>query len=276
MGARRLRQRVWFERWVKEGYCIRQLSDQSGCSGSTLRRIIAYWLERSPRVEIDFSRFRYLVIDGSYLKGRHTAVVGIADPTQNRIVTGWYGVKEGSNQMVRLCHGLAEQGLAPVSVTIDGLPQVHDMVRMLWPQALVQRCLVHIQRQGLAWCRHHPRRTDARHLRLLFLRVCSIRTTVDRDAFLKAWLEWEDSFGMRIDAQKERGRVFSDLKRARSMLSKALPYMFTYLSDPMIPTSTNWLESYFSRLKSRYRQHRGLSPHQRASYFRWYFYLCQK
>ena len=60
------------------------------------------------------------------------------------------------------------------------------------------------------------------------------------------------------------------------MLNKALPYMFSFLSDPLIPTSTNWLESYFSRLKSRYRQHRGLSPQQRQNYFRWYFQLCPK
>lgn len=276
MSARRGRQRIWFERWIREGYSVRQLSQQSGYSVSTLHRIIAYWLEQSPEIERDFCQYQYLVMDGSYLIGRHTAVVCIADPTRNRLVVGWYGVKEGGAELVRLCHGLTQQGLAPISVTIDGLPPMHDLIRRLWPWALVQRCLVHVQRQGLAWCRHNPRRSDARHLRTLFLRTCAIRSDTERDSFVEAWQEWETRYGRVMAAQKERGRIFSDLKRARSMLSKALPYMFRYLANPLIPSSTNWLESYFSRLESRYRQHRGLAPKHRANYFKWYFYLCPK
>jgi hypothetical protein len=66
------------------------------------------------------------------------------------------------------------------------------------------------------------------------------------------------------------------LKRARSMLLAALPDMFPYLDDIHIPTSTNALEGYFARLKHRYRQHRGLAPHHRDAYFRWYIYLCPR
>jgi transposase-like protein len=273
---RRVRQRVWFERWLKEGYSVRQLSEQSSYPPQTLRRIISYWLERPPRLPEDLSAFKYLLIDGSYLKGRQTAVVGIADPTCGSIVTGCYGLKEGERRMYEFCQTLSQRGLWPHSVTIDGLPQVHAMVNTIWPQAVVQRCLVHIQRQGLAWCRRSPRRADARHLRRLFLQVNAIATTDQRDAFLNAWQRWEKRFGCRIAQQKETGWIFSDLKRARSMLAKALPYMFAYLDNPAIPNSTNWLESYFSRLKDRYRKHRGLSLNHRYSYFAWYFHLCKK
>jgi hypothetical protein len=72
--------------------------------------------------------------------------------------------------------------------------------------------------------------------------------------------------------QPERGRVFSDIKRARSMLIKALPDMFHYLNNPDISFTTNGLESYFSRLKSHYRQHRGLRKKKLDNYFKWYLY----
>ena len=71
----------------------------------------------------------------------------------------------------------------------------------------------------------------------------------------------------------ERGWVISDLKRARSMLIKALPHMFHYLDDPAIPTTTNGLEGYFARLKNHYRHHRGLAITLRPNYFAWYFHL---
>ena len=71
----------------------------------------------------------------------------------------------------------------------------------------------------------------------------------------------------------DRGWVFSDLLRARSMLLKALPDLFHFITNKHIPSSTNTLESYFSRLKEHYRHHRGLAIHHRDAYFKWYFYL---
>lgn len=91
--------------------------------------------------------------------------------------------------------------------------------------------------------------------------------------FLSEFHSWEKRFGSKVNSRPEKGKVFSDIKRARSMLIKALPNMFAYLDDPLIPPTTNGLEGYFSRLKANYRQHRGLSPKRRTNYFQWYFYL---
>ena len=104
----------------------------------------------------------------------------------------------------------------------------------------------------------------------------SIHTISDRDRFLCQVRAWERRYGRHIADSPETGWVFSDLKRARSMLLAALPDMFRYLHDPIIATSTNALEGYFARLKQRYRQHRGLAPHHRNAYFRWYLILCPR
>lgn len=276
MGTRRDRQRIWFERWIMEGYSIRQLVAHSSYSRSTIRRIISYWLNRVPQEEVDLRRFKYLVIDGTYLVKRRTVLVGIADPVAKRLVAGCYGLKEGEARMREYCCQLQRAGLTPVSVTIDGLKQVQTMLESVWPKALIQRCLVHIQRQGLAWCRRDPRTAAVKHLRRLFCHITRISSPAQRDHFLDAWQAWEERFGQPIATRRSRGKVFSDVKRARSLLHYALPHLFHYLEDPLIPNSTNWIEGYFSRLKARYRQHRGLSPKQRANYFAWYFHLCKK
>ena len=87
-------------------------------------------------------------------------------------------------------------------------------------------------------------------MREIFLQVTGITTKARRDAFLNLFATWEDRYGNEIAARKEVGWVFSDVRRARSMLIKALPDMFYYFDDPQIPTTTNGLEGYFSRLKS--------------------------
>jgi transposase-like protein len=276
MPIKRERQKIWFDRWICEGYSMRQLVKQSGYSRSTIQRIISYWLSHSPNSVRELRAFKYLAVDGSYLLARKTAVVGIADPVARCLVEGRYGIKEGERRMYDWCLKLREEGLMPKSITIDGLRQVQTLLEAVWPGVTIQRCLVHIQRQGLAWCRRDPHKAAVKRLRRLFEIVTHINSIDKRDQFIRQWLEWEEHFGKPIDSRPGRGKVFSDVKRARSLLHYALPNMFHYLDDLQIPNNTNWLEGYFSRLKSRYRQHRGLSGKNRNNYFSWYFYLCKK
>jgi len=199
------------------------------------------------------------------------------DNDKGEVFAGEYGIAENSiPQLRRFFIPLRRKELNPKSATVDGNPHVIKLFKTLWPDIVIQRCLVHIQRQGLMWCRRFPKRTDAKHLRKLFVRVTYIRNFNDRDRFLKDVRAWEERYGCCIDLVPERGKVFGDIKRARSMLLKALPDMFHYLNDHLIPATTNGLEGYFSRLKSKYRQHRGLSPRCRKNYFKWYFYLQKR
>lgn len=199
------------------------------------------------------------------------------DAKTNTIIKGEYGVSENSiSQLTAFFGPLKDRKLSPLSCTTDGNPQAMQVLKSLWPNITIQRCLVHIQRQGLKWCRTYPKRPDAKKLREIFRQVTNIRTKEDRDCFTSYIEKWEEQYGRHIAAQPERGRVFSDIKRARSMLLKALPDMFHYLDDPRIAPTTNGLEGYFSRLKGHYRHHRGLKPEKRKNYFNWYFYLRKR
>jgi transposase-like protein len=270
-----LRERIWFERWIKEGYTLRQLAAHSGHSVSTIRRIIEHWLQRPPPGLAELSTYRYLLFDGTFINERK-GVFAVMDTERFSVIHGAAEMAEGPAHLYPFCSALAQRGLVPKSATIDGNPHLTRILRLLWPEISIQRCLVHIQRQGLSWCRQHPKRTDAKQLRALFLQVMSVHTITDRDRFLSQLHVWERRYGRHIARSPEKGWVFSDLKRARSMLIAALPSMFRYLDDPSIAKSTNALEGYFARLKQKYRQHRGLAQHHREAYFRWYLHLCPR
>jgi transposase-like protein len=254
---------------------MRQLSIHSGYSISTIRRIIEYGLLHPPCATRDLSTYRYLIFDGTILKHRR-GVFAVMDAETCSVLYGEPDISEGPPDLSRFCVSLAQRKLSPKSATVDGNKQLIKILRQLWPKIIIQRCLVHIQRQGLMWCRINPKRTDAKHLRELFLQVMSIHTKTDRDRFLSQVKEWEQKYGQRIAASPETGWVFSDLKHARSMLLSALPDMFHYLDDPNIPKSTNALEGYFSRMKQKYLQHRGLVKPHRDSYFTWYLHLSPR
>lgn len=254
---------------------MRQLSAQNGYSASTIRHMIEHWLLHPPYNTRDLSAHRYLIFDGTSFEQRR-GIFAVMDAESFSVLYGAYNVSERSSDLHRFCTSLAQCELSPKSATVDGNQHLIKILRMLWPEIIIQRCLVHIQRQGLMWCRRNPKRTDAKHLRKLFLQVISIQTEADRDFFLAQVNEWEQQYGHRIASSPETGWIFSDLKRARSMLITALPDMFHYLYDPDIPKSTNGLEGYFARLKQKYWQHRGLAKRHRHSYFTGYLHLCPR
>jgi hypothetical protein len=105
------------------------------------------------------------------------------------------------------------------------------------------------------------------------VQVLYIKTKEQSDNFKKGFKIWEDRCGLELSRSTNRGKVFSDLLRTRSMITNALPNMFSYSDDPEISKTTNALEGYFGRLKQKYRVHRGLAPSKRKNYFKGYFYL---
>lgn len=260
---------------MTEGFSVRQICTFNGLSQSTVQRIIHYWLDRPPKPTETLSAHN-LIFDGTFLF-RRCSLIAIMDAASGKIIHGQYGIHENSLPQLQTCFfHLRNKGLMPVSCTVDGNPQVMRALKTVWPNIIIQRCLVHIQRQGLMWCRKNPSRLDAKKLRKLFLQVVKIHTIPQRNNFLDSVNLWEKQYGSKIANSPERGWVFSDLKRARSMLLNALHHMFHYLHNPAIPNTTNSLEGYFARLKNHYRQHRGLSPLYRSNYFTWYFHLRPK
>jgi len=239
--------------------------------------MINRYLKQTPvEPAVGLGQYRHLIFDGTFLH-RPQSLAALMDAKTHTLIAGRYGVPENSeDKILKYLEGLKKAGLKPFSFTVDGNPKVMKVMRILWPEVLIQRCLVHIQRQGLSWCRVSPKTSYARHLRRIFLQVTKIKAPAERDEFLRSVKEWEAKYGSQIASKQERGYVFSDIKRARSMLLRALPDMFHYLDNPLIPISTNGLEGYFSRLKAHYRQHRGVRKEKRKNYFQWYFYFVPK
>lgn len=241
-------------------------------STATLKRSIRYWLRHPPQEVDQITDIRHVICDGTFLEHR-TGIYAMLNAITRRLVHAEFDVSEGAPALLAWYRTLATAGLSIHSATVDGNPHQIKYLIQVWPLITIQRCIVHVQRQGLSWCRRYPKRTDAKHLRKIFLQLSSVSTSLQAQQFITNLQAWEKRFGLAIDRSSDRGWVFSDLVRARSMVLKALPDLFHYITNSNIPKSTNLLENYFGRLKERYRRHRGLAPHHRPAYFQWYFYF---
>jgi transposase-like protein len=247
-----------------------------GTSQSTVSRVINYWLKKTPdKTDSDYSEFKHIIFDGTFLK-RPRGIYAAMNSETHQLIDAAVNIRESGKELLSYYTKLAEAGLKPVSATTDGNTQQIKYLSMVWPDIIHQRCIIHVQRQGLSWCRRKPKRTDAKHLRELLLKLTEVKTKDESLRFIKGFYAWENRFGTGIESSPNRGWVFSDIIRARSMLMKAIPNLFHYIYNPEIARSTNALEGYFSRVKEHYRLHRGLSKRNKVNYFKWYFFLKPK
>ena len=255
-----------------EHYSIRRLSERSGHSPAKLKRIKNDWLEKIPPEPQNLSTFKYLVLDGTYFH-KDGCLVTLMDSVDQTILSNTYVPKEGFKTLFQWFTGLKERGLDPLACTADGERSTLKAIPLLWPHAKIQRCLYHIQHEGCRWLRSYPKTTAGKELRRLLLGLSGIRSVKERDSFVAAYRKWLRQHQSFVRSLPRQIKANFDLKRTIILIQNALPNMFHYLMDPHIPSTSNALEGWHSRIKRAYRQHTGLSQRHKIQFLKWYSFF---
>jgi transposase-like protein len=195
------------------------------------------------------------------------------DAPSQMLLSSIYAIREGSTSVLHWFAELKAKGLDPIAITMDGEQSTMKAIRLTWPMVKIQRCLLHIQMQGLSWIRTYPKTQAGKDLKILLLQLCRIHSVKERNDFLRSYKKWLYQYKDFILSLPKTEVAFKDLKRTTSLIKNALPDMFHYLVDPNIPYTTNMLESFYSRLKAAYQRHRGLTHHHKMQFLNWYCYF---
>ena len=199
--------------------------------------------------------------------------------------------QDGYTQLIRFSNGehfeeikedldnLIKLGVQIESVTIDGHKSALKAIKKSLPDALVQRCLVHIQRMCLLWLTRYPKHSTGVELRQLVLQLLKIKTENDRLYWIKQLEQWYKKYKSYLQERtfnQATGKYWYThklLRRSYWTIKRALPNMFHYLSNTKIPPTTNGIEGFFSHLKNHLDLHRGLTLQHRIDFIKWYVYL---
>ncbi len=190
-----------------------------------------------------------------------------------QIVAHLYVQRESFAEVYPWISGLYKCGLDPAFITTDGERSVIRAMQQVWPQAKLQRCLYHIQHEGMRWLRAHPKTEAGKCLRDILSRLSRIKTPEESEAFVNEYNVWLDNYKDFVHSLPRGVIAYKDLKRTMVLINNALPDMFHYLKHKHVHSTTNALEGFHSRLKADYRRHRGLSKTNRISYLNWYCYF---
>jgi len=161
------------------------------------------------------------------------------------ILSYTYIDKESYHNVYPILRDLKKRGLDPKAITMDGHRLVIQAIYDVWPDVFIQRCLYHIQRQGLQWLRIFPKTEAGRDLRFILKIITNIKTEKDKMVFLMTYSDWYHKHRDFIKKLPRDSVANIDLKKAMRLINNALPDMFPYIDDPFIAPTTNLLENFY-------------------------------
>lgn len=269
---------VWFREWIVGKQTLVQLSDKSGYSISTLKRYFQIYLNKAPTWKIKPSEKVNLLIDGTYFSNK---VCLVLYRDNNIKATQIYRLTDGEwfDEISEDLQNLLDLGIDIESVTCDGLSNIIKAVRKVSPNTIIQRCVVHIQREVLIWLTRRPKSQAGIELRQIIRKLHLINNKELWGYWVVDLVHWYEKHKDYINEKtynpysKRYWFTHKSIRRSFIHIKRALPDMFHYLDNLDIPKSTNGLESFFGHLKQNISLHRGLSKDHYKNYIKWYLYF---
>lgn len=269
---------VWFRHWIIGKQTLSQLSRTSGYNERSLRRYFDDYLSNYPIWHINSSEKVNLLLDGTYFPNKLCLVLY---RDNNVKATQIYRITDGEwfEEICEDLQNLLSLGIQIESVTCDGLTNIIKAVKKTSPQTIVQRCVIHIQRECLIWLTKRPQSQPGKDLRQIVKCIHLIKSRTDWGYWVVELINWYDrnkDFVNEKSYYEPTGRYWYTHKSVRKSfihIKRALPDMFHYIDNPNIPKSTNGLESFFGHLKQNIAIHRGLSKEHYKNYIKWYLYF---
>jgi hypothetical protein len=252
--------------------------EELGISARTWRSQVVWCWSITPPQPSHTESCTVLLVDGIVVGSR---VCLIARTTE--YVVGWKWVdSETSSTWESLFVDLP----IPLVVVVDGQKGILLAVARIWPEAKVQRCLVHVERNIRTKLTRNPQSEAGKALSELTQALWRVRSPEEANwwttRFLQ-WLELHDAFlrerttGIPLQGKRRswwytHGRIRSAAYQYRRLLARE--QLFTHLICDMgeiIPRTTNHVEGGInSPIRTLLKIHRGLSQGHQQVLVNWY------
>lgn len=272
---------VWFRKWISGKQRIEDIAAESGYSSRQLRRWFDEYLSRPPEWKIQHRKAYHVLIDGTWFSESHCLVV-YRDANSKSTIYYRFAEDENEYEIIKDLQAFKAMRLRISSFTTDGGDDILRAIKYVYPYTTRQRCVVHIERECLAWLTQHPKSSAGILLRRLVCQISHIKTNNDKLYWIKELNKWHEDYEEFIKQKtvnKETGELtytHDSVRRAYIHLHRAIPNMFKYIDEPDVPNNTNSLESFFGHLKDNLRIHRGLSPEHQDNFIKWYLYFADE
>jgi hypothetical protein len=247
---------------------VKELSQDYGLSTGTIRRKLH---EVSSTPLISSNQEVVVLMDATYW-GRKFGVVAMKDSRTGKMLwRKFINRKETLSDYKEGVDWLTSNGFKIEGIVCDGL---RGMFRM-FSDYRVQMCQFHQVQIVKRYLTEHPELSASKEL----LSIVKILCHTDRESFTGAFEEWVNKWA---DFLKERNidpgtgkshYVHRKLRSAYLSIKRNMPYLWTWYDymELGIPNTNNALEGKFTDLKTKLRNHNGLSREHKKVFIDKYF-----
>jgi hypothetical protein len=171
----------------------------------------------------------------------------------------------------------------PEIVVCDGQCGLLKAISEHFPDALIQRCMIHVIRQANIWLTRNPKTRAGVQLRALVRALPKVQTRRQKRKWIRLFRYW---CRKRHCFLKERTYsptntkhwwyTHRKLRAVRSLLKHSSPDLFRFVKDRTIPRTSNHVEGGInSRMKDLFRRHRGIKGWKKIILAGYYLRLRQ-
>lgn len=276
-----------FLKWLLGKQSQKEISGTQ--SGRSFRRVTAWCWALEPVINVTGEVHDEVQLDGFNLRSGWCLLV--ASVKGRPVAWQWAG-----SESFTAWGALLEQIPEPIVVVCDGGAGIHAALKHYWPNARVQRCLVHVQRNIRKHVTMKSKTEAGRGLWGLAKRLTRVKTVEESINWLQLLAAWEASF---LHLTKERsyakntperpswakpGQVWwythQRLRSGHQTLSKLVRdrHLFTFLEPGLaglnISSTTNIIEGGInSGLRAMLHLHRGLPERHQKRACEWFLYM---
>jgi putative transposase len=118
--------------------------------------------------------------------------LGVTVEGERDVLGMWFQESEGAKFWMQVLSELKQRGLSDILLCcVDGLKGFPEAIEAIYPNTVVQRCVVHLIRHSLTYVPRREREQVARDLKPIY-------TAVDADAAQAALEVFDDKWGARF------------------------------------------------------------------------------
>lgn len=259
----------------------RTLTTEMQMSTKSISRLFKQYLSQAPPIPVKSKAHVHLLIDGTYLPN-DLCLILYYDHSIRYVQLYRTSSQEKFREIYQDLKALKTLGIQVYSVTCDGHKSILKAVAKAYPEAYIQRCVVHVKRQCRVYLSAKPKLDASKGLLFIVNQVTGIKTPEQCSLWLLQLHKWHQQYkGILLEEsynslKNEYWYTHKDLYQAYTHLINALPHLFTYVNDPEIPNTTNRLESFFKHLKEKLLLHSGLRLEAKRNFIKWYLHFKNK